>query len=117
MWHVFIQTFMKQKVKKIIPLFSSPHTYFSHISAFVILLPVETPLCYMSVSGLHMYLWNNYLWYIWVKVFKNGPSKICGRQPLKNLVIWSALHFKFFKGCLPKILVGPFLNTLTHFIV
>ena len=23
--------------------------------------------------------------YIWVKVFKNGPSKICGRQYLKNL--------------------------------
>ena len=22
---------------------------------------------------------------IWVKVFKNGPNKICGRQPLKNL--------------------------------
>ena len=22
---------------------------------------------------------------IWVKVFKNGPSKTCGRQPLKNL--------------------------------
>ena len=22
---------------------------------------------------------------IWVKVFKNGPSKISGRQPLKNL--------------------------------
>ena len=22
---------------------------------------------------------------IWVKIFKNGPSKICGRQPLKNL--------------------------------
>ena len=22
---------------------------------------------------------------VWVKVFKNGPSKICGRQPLKNL--------------------------------
>ena len=22
---------------------------------------------------------------IWSKVFKNGPSKICGRQPLKNL--------------------------------
>ena len=26
---------------------------------------------------------------IWVKVFKNGPSKICGRQPLKNLKITS----------------------------
>ena len=24
-------------------------------------------------------------WSIWVKVFKNVPSKICGRQPLKNL--------------------------------
>ena len=22
---------------------------------------------------------------IWDKVFKNGPSKICGRQPLKNM--------------------------------
>ena len=23
-------------------------------------------------------------------------------------------HFKLFKGCLPQILLGPFLNTLTH---
>ena len=23
----------------------------------------------------------------WVKVFKNGPSKICGRQPLKNFTL------------------------------
>ena len=23
-------------------------------------------------------------------------------------------HFNFFKGCLPQILLGPFLNTLTH---
>ena len=23
-------------------------------------------------------------------------------------------HFKFFKGCLPQILLGPFLNTLTY---
>ena len=47
---------------------------------------------------------------IWVKVFKIGPSKICGRQPFKNL----KSHFKFFKGCLPQIVPGPFLNTLTH---
>ena len=39
-------------------------------------------------------------------ILKNGPSKICGRQPLKNL--------KFFKGYLPQILLGPFLNTLFH---
>ena len=25
--------------------------------------------------------------------------------------------FKFFKGCLPQILLGPFLNTLSHFIL
>ena len=24
-------------------------------------------------------------WLKWIKVFKNGPSKICGRQPSKNL--------------------------------
>ena len=32
---------------------------------------------------------------VWVKVFKNEPIKICGRNPLKNVL-------------------GPFLNTLTH---
>ena len=25
-----------------------------------------------------------------------------------------AYQFKFFKGCLPQILLGPFLNTLSH---
>ena len=56
----------------------------------------------------------------WVRVFKNRPRKVCRRQPLKNLK-WYDLpkqtrpyHFKFFKGCLPKILLGPFLNTLTQ---
>ena len=38
------------------------------------------------------------------KVIKNGPSTICGRKPLKNL-----------KGYgYPQILLGPFLNTLSH---
>ena len=35
-------------------------------------------------------------WYgafiIWVKVLKNGPSKICGRQPLKNLMGYGLLE-------------------------
>ena len=50
---------------------------------------------------------------------QNGPRKICGRQLLKNLKWYGlpqqtiSLHqFKFFKGCLPKILLGPSLNTL-----
>ena len=41
------------------------------------------------------------------KVFKNGPGNICGRQHLR-------VPSNFFKGYLPQILLGPFLNTLTH---
>ena len=29
--------------------------------------------------------WSRRIMCIWVKVFKNGPGKICDRQPLKNL--------------------------------
>ena len=40
--------------------------------------------------------------YIWVKVFKDGPSKICGRQPLKILNWYICLgkpyHFNFLKA-------------------
>ena len=55
---------------------------------------------------------------IWIKVFKNGPSKICRRQHLKNMkwygLLRQAISLQIFKGCLPKILIGPFLNNLTH---
>ena len=38
---------------------------------------------------------------------QNGPNKICERPyPLK-----------IFKGCLPQILHGPFLNTLSHIMM
>ena len=37
----------------------------------------------------------------WDKVFKNGPSQICGRQPLENLKRY---------GLSPQILLGPFLT-------
>ena len=47
------------------------------------------------------------------KIFKNGPSQICGRQPLKKFeVIW--YHFNFLKDCLPKISLDPCLDTLSH---
>ena len=39
------------------------------------------------------------------KVFKNGPSKISGRQPLKNLKEYSLLEAS---------LLGPYLNILSH---
>ena len=47
---------------------------------------------------------------MWDKVFKNGPSEFCERQPLKN---WSVM-VAFFEGYLPQISCGPFLNTLSH---
>ena len=49
---------------------------------------------------------------IWDRVFKNGRSKICGRQPLKILKGYTLYPFKFFKGCLPQILLDSFLNNL-----
>ena len=57
---------------------------------------------------LYKFLWRS----IWDKILKNGSSKTCGRQHLRNLN-----HFKFFKGCLLQILLGPFSNTLSHFII
>ena len=57
----------------------------------------------------------------WNKVFKNGPSKTCGRQTLKNLWDMVCLNrpypFKILKGCHPQILLGPFLNTLSQMSV
>ena len=32
--------------------------------------------------------------FIWDKIFKNGPIKICGRQPLKNLKEYGLLKQK-----------------------
>ena len=49
---------------------------------------------------------------MWVKSFQNGLSKICERQPLKNLK-WYGLVTSD-KDCLLQILLGPFLNPLTY---
>ena len=35
-------------------------------------------------------------WFIWNKVFKSGPSKICGRQPLENLKGYGLLKQTIF---------------------
>ena len=56
----------------------------------------------------------------WDKAFKNERKKIRRRQPLKN---WSGMvclkqtiryPFRFFKGFLPQVLLGLFLNTLSQ---
>ena len=71
-------------------------------------------------TGYH-HIWLKESHIIWGKVFKNRLSKICGRQPLKNLkcmVCLSRLYrIKYFKGCRPQILLGPILNILTHIYV
>ena len=48
----------------------------------------------------------------WINIFKNGPSINLLKIAFKTL--GRPYHFKFFKGCLPQILLGPFLNTLTQ---
>ena len=60
--------------------------------------------------------------YIWDKVFKSGPSKICERQPLKSLkghgLLKQTISLQtFWRSCLPQILLGPLLNTLTHLYI
>ena len=54
----------------------------------------------------------------WEKVFKSELSEFCGMQPLniwRSMVCLGRPHlFKFFKDCLPQILFGPFLNTLSQ---
>ena len=50
----------------------------------------------------------------WDKVFRNGQSKICGRQPLK---IWSRPYvFTIFKGCYQQISLGLFSNALSQMV-
>ena len=53
---------------------------------------------------------------MWEKVFKNEPSKFCGKQPLKN---WKAEHLSstFLKAVFHKFLLGPFLNTYSNIMI
>ena len=50
------------------------------------------------------------------KAFGSRHSRM---EQLKFVEDWLSrpYHFKFFKGCLPQILLGPFLNSWTHLIV
>ena len=58
---------------------------------------------------------------IWVKVFKNGPKYLWKTAFKKfqtnQICLGRPYHFKISKGCLPQILLGPFLNTLTNLFV
>ena len=62
--------------------------------------------------------WRHNVMAKWVKAFKNGPSKFVEGSLQKicsdMVCLAKAYLFKFFKDCLPQILLGPFLNTLTQ---
>ena len=52
---------------------------------------------------------------IWDKLFKNGPIKICGRQPLKNLKEYGLLTLQIFQRlCSTNFTWSILLNTLSH---
>ena len=46
-------------------------------------------------------------------LMNDGPSRICGRQPLKYQIPYP---FKFCKSYLPQILLGPLLNALSQIV-
>ena len=55
-----------------------------------------------------------YMYFIWGKGFKNGPSKICARQPLKNLMGYGLLQADntssdFLKAVLHKFYFVPYV--------
>ena len=55
--------------------------------------------------------------YIWDNIFKNEPSKICGRQPLKNLK-WYGLFKQMFLQCLiSNLFVVLKYETMMHLFV
>ena len=53
------------------------------------------------------------LLFFWVKVFHNGPGKICGRQPLKNSAQAGHITSKYLKAVLHNF-TRTFLSTLIH---
>ena len=109
MFSKFLETKIKQKIE--MEVICKEH-YFVYFQRFRNLSSTVIWFTAHILWGLYLSEFNNN----WDKVFKNGPSKICGRPPLKNLMRYGlpkADHttFKFFKGCLPQILLGPFMNT------
>ena len=105
MWKVSISRKVKAIVEKVTPIFSE-----ITVSKSKEYLVASLLLCSLSNLGLYMALRQAIFSVmssethvaidaifcvaniIWAKVFKNGPSKFCGRQPSKNFA-WSILQY------------------------
>ena len=46
-------------------------------------------------------------------IYGSGYSRMDQVKSVEDS-LYRRYHFKFFKGCLPQILLAPFLNTLTQ---
>ena len=75
-----------------------------------------------QLQTLYLYWKRTYMLYMWYMLYmlyivtlwesiQEWTSKTCGRQ---SSCLSRPYPSKFFKGCLPQILLGPFLNTLSH---
>ena len=54
-------------------------------------------------------------WFIWDKVFKNGPRKICGRQPLRNLKGYDLLKQRSFSTTFPWSILEYFVPYISWY--
>ena len=72
-----------------------PFIYFSSFLFLIFLtfwVLIQNTVASCSRSILVQYWQIFYSFLIWEKLFKNWPSKICGRQPLKKFT-WSILEY------------------------
>ena len=73
-----------------------------------------------KVKVIQVIMW---WWWWWngTNYSRKGWVKFMEDSLLKIWSVWSALcrpyPFKFCKGCLPQILLSPFLNTLSQILV
>ena len=88
-------------------------TYFVSLVHMIDFLEKTCEIRYFSFpfATFFFMVWKAVLKYIWDKVFKSGLSKFRGK---KNSLIKRTIFLQFFKGCLPQILLGPFLNALSY---
>ena len=60
--------------------------------------------------------WLHQLNFIWDSIFKNGPIKICGRQPLKNLKWYGLLSLQIFQRLFSTHFTWSILEYLNPFV-
>ena len=79
--------------QRILEVYKNKEKFTWSLTGFVKLLVLDWKGC----SVISIYNFKVKALYIWKKVFKNGPKKACGRQPLKDYT-WSILEYFVLKS-------------------